>query len=93
MLSAAARNGAVPYVTGGIGGLTMFQNTALAITNNETFFTGNLGGGVKWYANSRIPRRLPLHDGSFDGHRARLLRPGEPFGHRVYGGLVVNVTP
>jgi hypothetical protein len=35
VLSAAAHHGIVPYVTGGIGGLMMFQNTGLAINSNS----------------------------------------------------------
>ena len=38
----------VPYATGGIGGLTMFERPALGITSDETFLSGNVGGGVKW---------------------------------------------
>src|SRR5215470_9518902 len=40
----------VPYATGGVGGLTMFERPELGVTNDVTFLTGNVGGGVKWYA-------------------------------------------
>ncbi len=40
----------VPYATVGIGGLTMFERPALGMRIDETFLTGNVGGGVKWYA-------------------------------------------
>ena len=40
----------VPYVTGGVGGLSLFEKASLGINDTETFFTGNVGGGVKWYA-------------------------------------------
>ena len=44
----------VPYVTGGVGGLSLFERASLGINDTETFLTGNVGGGVKWYApNSR----------------------------------------
>src|SRR4029450_170950 len=42
----------VPYITGGGGGLTMFERPELGVFNDETFFTGNVGGGVKWYAKN-----------------------------------------
>src|SRR5207244_3526851 len=44
----------VPYVTGGIGGLTMFDRDSvhqLGLTRNETFFSGNVGGGLKWFSS------------------------------------------
>src|SRR5580765_237902 len=50
VISASARHGTVPYATGGIGGLTMYETSGLGIDGANTFFTGNVGGGVKWYA-------------------------------------------
>ena len=41
---------AVPYVTGGVGGLTMFERPQLGIADDQTFLSGNVGGGIKWYA-------------------------------------------
>src|SRR5262249_44484919 len=41
-----------PYVAGGAGGLTMFERPALGVTDDVTFLTGNIGGGVKWYARN-----------------------------------------
>lgn len=95
VLSAAARRGAVPYVIGGIGGLTMFQSSGLAITSNATFFTGNIGGGLKWYANNRMGLR---GDYRFTMVRSNDSAPAffgreTRYGHRIYGGLVLNVTP
>src|SRR3954447_409830 len=40
----------VPYAAGGVGGLTMFERPEVGVTKDETFLTGNVGGGVKWYA-------------------------------------------
>ena len=41
----------MPYVTGGVGGLSLFEQArAVGIDGTETFLTGNVGGGVKWYA-------------------------------------------
>jgi outer membrane protein with beta-barrel domain len=95
VVSAEARHGTVPYVTGGIGGLTMFQDTGLAIASNATFLTGNLGGGVKWYANNRVGFR---GDYRFIMVRSTDTAPAffgleNRYGHRVYGALVLNVTP
>jgi hypothetical protein len=44
------RTSVVPYVTGGIGGLSLFETADLGVDQNETFLTSNVGGGVKWYA-------------------------------------------
>src|SRR5262249_32805375 len=43
----------VPYGTGGGGALTMFERPGVGVLNDETFLTGNVGGGVKWYAPNR----------------------------------------
>src|SRR5258705_11989547 len=40
----------IPYATGGLGGLTMFERPSLAVNTTETFLMGNVGGGLKWYA-------------------------------------------
>src|SRR6267142_4682634 len=50
VLSLPTHSSVVPYVTGGVGGLTMFDKAGLGINKAETFLTGNAGGGVKWYA-------------------------------------------
>ena len=42
----------VPYTTGGVGGLTMFERPSVGGFDDETFLTGNVGGGVKWYARN-----------------------------------------
>lgn len=94
VVSAAARRGTVPYATSGIGGLTMFNSTTLGITNNETFLTGNVGGGIKWYANNRWGLRgdyrfimVRSNDSApaFFGQETR-------YGHRIYGAFIVNVV-
>ncbi len=44
----------VPYLAGGAGALTMFNTTDvenLGVTTNETFFTTNVGGGLRWFAS------------------------------------------
>src|SRR4029077_740151 len=47
VVSAPAHSSVVPYVTGGGGGLSLFEQASLGINGTETFFTGNVGGGVK----------------------------------------------
>ena len=45
-----------PYVTGGLGGLTLYRTNGVqqfGLTTNPTFLTGNVGGGVKWYRGGR----------------------------------------
>ena len=91
-----ARGGSVvPFVTGGIGGLTMFERQELGIDGNETFVTGNVGGGVKWYApNGRwgirgdyrfVTVKSKDEAPAFFGRDTR-------YGHRVYVGVVVNAV-
>src|SRR6185503_17961669 len=46
----ASNRSVVPYVTGGVGALTVFETADLGVNDAETFLTGNVGGGVKWYA-------------------------------------------
>jgi hypothetical protein len=82
----------VPYATVGIGGLTMFERPALGIDNSETFLTGNVGGGLKWYAG-----RWGLRgDYRFITVKSKDDAPaffGEDtrYGHRFYGGVILNV--
>ena len=48
VLNVATGHSVVPFVTGGVGGLTMFERTELSINDTQTLLTGNVGGGVKW---------------------------------------------
>jgi hypothetical protein len=82
----------VPYATAGIGGLTMFDKPALGIDNTTSFLTGNVGGGLKWYAGRWGLRA----DYRFVGVKSKDDAPtffGQEnrYGHRVYGGLILNV--
>lgn len=88
-------NAVVPYVTGGVGGLTMFERPALGIRNDETFLSGNVGGGIKWYApNNRWGIRGDYRFGAtrskddaptFFGRETRYV-------HRVYAGVIINAV-
>src|SRR4029077_1739841 len=46
VVSAPTQASVVPYVTGGVGGLTVFDRPALGIANRDSNLTGNVGGGV-----------------------------------------------
>jgi len=82
-----------PYVTGGVGGLTVFDTAALGITKTDTFLTGNVGAGVKWFHSSGrwgvradyrfIAARSKDDAPAFFGQDTR-------YGNRVYGGVVIN---
>ena len=82
----------MPYVTGGVGGLSLFEKASLGINGTETFLTGNVGGGVKWYAGRwglrgdyRFVAVQSKDDApDFFGQETR-------YGHRVYGGVLLNV--
>jgi Outer membrane protein beta-barrel domain len=92
VVSVPARHSIAPYVTGGVGGLTLYNKPALGITDTETFFTSNVGGGLRWF-NGRwgvradyrfIAVKSKADAPTFFGQETR-------YGHRVYGGLLINV--
>ena len=93
IVQAPTRHSVVPYVTGGVGGLSLFERAGLGITDTETFFTGNVGGGVKWYSGRwglrgdyRFIAVQSKDDApAFWGQETR-------YGHRVYGGIILNVV-
>ena len=93
IVSAANRSSVVPYVTGGIGGLNLFERANLGINDTETFLTGNVGGGLKWYS-----RRWGLRgDYRFIAVQSKDDAPAffgqeTRYGHRVYGGVILNVV-
>ena len=92
VVSAANRSSVVPYVTAGVGGLSLFEKTSLGINGTETFFTSNVGGGLSWYAGRwglrgdyRFIALKSKEDApAFFGQETR-------YGHRVYGGVLLNV--
>jgi Outer membrane protein beta-barrel domain len=85
----------VPYVVGGIGGLTLFTGkevVPLGVTTDETYFTGNVGGGVKWFATRHIGLRA---DGRVIAVKNKDAAPffgyeDNRYGVRIYGGLVLT---
>ena len=85
----------VPYATGGLGGLTMFERPELGVTGDETFLSGNVGGGVKWYApNNRWGLR---GDYRFGATRSKDDAPAffgrdTRYVHRVYAAVIMNAV-
>ncbi|MCC7241513.1 MAG: outer membrane beta-barrel protein [Acidobacteria bacterium] len=82
----------VPYVTGGAGGLTLFDRADLGVTDNTTLFAGNVGGGVKFDVNRRWGVRA---DYRFVAVASKNDAPGffgieNRYGHRITGGVVLN---
>lgn len=89
----AARGSVVPYVTGGVGGQTLFDSAVLGITDTDTFLTGNVGAGVKWYAGRwglRGDYRFIAVQGKDEA--PAFWGPDARYGHRVYGGVILNVV-
>jgi ABC-type amino acid transport substrate-binding protein len=93
VISAPNRSSMVPYLTGGVGGLTMFERRALVVDDTATFLTGNLGGGISWHAG-----RWGLRgDYRFIAVQSQDDAPAffgreERYGHRVYAGVLLNVA-
>ena len=89
----AAKGPVVPYATGGIGALSLFERSGLGINDTETFLTTNVGGGLKWYSGRWglrgdyrfIAVRSKDDAPAFFGQETR-------YGHRVYGGVILNVV-
>jgi hypothetical protein len=92
VISAPTGTSVVPYVTGGIGGLTLLEQRSLTVDDSETFLTGNVGGGVSWFAG-----RWGLRgDYRFIAVQSKDEAPAffgreNRYGHRVYGGVLLNV--
>lgn len=92
VLSAPTRSGVAPYVSGGVGGLSLFDESSLGISGTDTFLTGNVGGGVKWMNGNwglrGDYRFLAVRSNddapAFFGRETR-------YGHRFYGGLLIHV--
>jgi opacity protein-like surface antigen len=93
VLSLPTNSPLVPYATGGVGGLTMFSQASLGFNSTQTFLTGNVGGGLKWYAPSG---RWGLRgDYRFMATQSQDSAPAffgqdTRYGHRVYGAVIIN---
>ena len=89
---APTKTSVVPYATGGVGGLSLFEKQSLGIPDTQTFFTSNVGGGVGWYS-----RRWGLRgDYRFIAVKSKDDAPAffgqeTRYGHRIYGGVLLNI--
>jgi hypothetical protein len=93
VLSAPTKTSIVPYLTGGVGGLTMFERSGLVSGEAQTFFTGNVGAGVSWYAGRwglRGDYRFIAVQSKDDA--SPFFGREERFGHRIYAGVLLNVA-
>ena len=82
----------VPYVTGGVGGLSLFSRESLGISATETLFTGNVGAGVKWFAGAWGLRADYRFIGAPSKDDTSAFFGTEPrYGHRAYGAVLLNL--
>jgi hypothetical protein len=91
VVSMPAGSGLVPYVTGGVGGMSVLETADLGINSMETFLTGNVGGGLKWYAGRwglRADYRFIAVQGKDDG--PVFFGTENRYAHRIYGGVLLN---
>jgi hypothetical protein len=84
----------VPYATGGLGGLRMLKTDEVAsldVTAPTNYLTGNVGGGLKWFASrhwgARADYRLMIVNNNTNAPEF-FGREEVRYGHRVYGGLL-----
>jgi len=84
----------VPYVLGGGGGLTLLTRPELkplGLPNNDTFFTGSVGGGMKWFVapgwGVRGDYRFLMVKGKTTASEFFGLKENR-YGHRVFGSLI-----
>ncbi len=86
------------YVTGGAGMLTLFARTStgmiFGLTDNETFVTTNVGGGVKFFRGEdapnwgyRVDYRLVIVNSKSDAV-AFFAQSKRRLGHRFYIGMI-----
>jgi hypothetical protein len=83
-----------PYATGGAGALTLLEQAAFT-DENQTYFTANFGGGVKWFFTPRLGIRGDyrfLWVNSEDEGPAFFGREDDRYGHRITGGVVINLV-
>ncbi len=93
VIVSAGRGSVVPYATAGLGGLSLFERAEVGVNDTTTFLTTNVGGGVKWYAGRwglrgdyRFIAVQSKDDApAFFGQETR-------YGHRIYGGVILNVV-
>jgi hypothetical protein len=86
----------VPYATGGIGGLTLYNRAVLGISNGaNSFLTSNVGGGLKWFAgNGRWGLR---GDYRFETVKSKstatsFFGRSTRYANRIYGAVIINAV-
>jgi Outer membrane protein beta-barrel domain len=94
VVTAPSDGSLAPYLTIGAGGLTLLHSSASGVADSQTFLTGNVGAGVRWFnATARwgvradyrfIAVRASDQAPVFFGREAR-------YASRAYGALLVNV--
>ena len=73
----------------------MFERPARGVSSDETFLTGNVGGGVKWHAPNK---RWGLRgDYRFAVTKSKDDAPefygrDNRYAHRLYGGVIINAV-
>ena len=93
LVVSGGRGSVVPYATAGLGGLSLFERAEVGVSDTTTFLTGNVGGGIKWYAGRwglRGDYRFLAVQGKDDA--PAFFGQGTRYGHRVYGGVILNVV-
>jgi hypothetical protein len=85
----------VPYAIAGMGGLTITPTTeakALGITTYETYLTGNVGGGLKWFTTRHFGVRGDYRFFMVGNKDTAPLFFGTEnrYGHRVQAGLILT---
>lgn len=87
----------VPYVTAGMGGLTLRARSQLQpilnVQSSQSFLSENLGGGVKWYSSKHWGLR-----GDYRFFIVNGKSTADPFfglnetryGNRVYGSILLT---
>jgi hypothetical protein len=82
----------VPYGTGGVGGLTLSPNDhgkRVGVSSYQTYLTGNVGGGMKWFATRHFGVRGDYRLFVLDGKDTpAFFGADNRYGHRVQAGLV-----
>lgn len=69
----------------------MFEEREVGLNDDETFLTGNVGGGVKWYFGRlgiRGDYRFFAVDSKDDA--PAFFGRDNRYGHRIYGGIILN---
>jgi len=92
VIAAPNRSAFVPYLAGGIGGLTVLEKASLGIDQTESFLTGNVGGGLKWFAGRwglRGDYRFVVVQSKDDA--PEFFGRETRYAHRVYGAVLVNL--